>query len=274
VKRYSSGMYVRLAFAVAAHLEPEILIVDEVLAVGDAEFQKKCLGKMGEVARGGRTVLFVSHNMAAVERLCGRAVLLRDGGVVAAGSSSKVVSEYVSRLAGQAHADVDLSAHPGRTPGSRPLLRRLRIEDGQGRLASTLPMGGRLRISLLMEPQAPLRSPAVGIAVYTFAGQRVFTVHSRYSGWNVDVISRPTWVHCEIPEIILTPGRYMLKVAAGVVHEDYDVVENAAAFDVAAADFFANGTTLVPTQGIVAQRSIWAAEPAVQPRMMCEGARQ
>jgi hypothetical protein len=124
-------------------------------------------------------------------------------------------------------------------------------------------------MSLLMEPQAPLRSPAVGIGVYTFAGQRVFIVHSRYSGWNVDVISRPTWVHCEIPEIILTPGRYMLKVAAGVVHEDYDVVENAAAFDVAAADFFANGTTLVPTQGIVAQRSIWAAPPACEVPTAC-----
>src|SRR5438067_1220861 len=81
VKRYSSGMYVRLAFAVAAHLEPEILVIDEVLAVGDAEFQKKCLGKMDEVARGGRTVLFVSHNMAAVTALCGRAVLLRHGHV-------------------------------------------------------------------------------------------------------------------------------------------------------------------------------------------------
>src|SRR5499427_700300 len=79
VKRYSSGMYVRLAFAIAAHLEPEILIIDEVLAVGDAEFQKKCLGKIGDVARGGRTVLFVSHNMAAVERLCQRVVCLKDG---------------------------------------------------------------------------------------------------------------------------------------------------------------------------------------------------
>ena len=81
VKRYSSGMYVRLAFAVAAHLEPEILVVDEVLAVGDAEFQKKCLGKMGEVSRGGRTVLFVSHNMGAVRALCSNAVMLQDGAV-------------------------------------------------------------------------------------------------------------------------------------------------------------------------------------------------
>jgi len=97
VKRYSSGMYVRLAFAVAAHLEPEILIVDEVLAVGDAQFQKKCLGKMGEVSKGGRTVLFVSHNMAAVNQLCNLGVLLQSGSVKAYGECSDVVSAYMAR---------------------------------------------------------------------------------------------------------------------------------------------------------------------------------
>jgi ABC-type polysaccharide/polyol phosphate transport system ATPase subunit len=98
VKRYSSGMYVRLAFAVAAHLEPEILIVDEVLAVGDAEFQKKCLGKMGEVARGGRTVLFVSHNMAAVSALCARGVVLRGGAVLKDASAGNAIAAYFADL--------------------------------------------------------------------------------------------------------------------------------------------------------------------------------
>jgi len=95
VKRYSSGMYVRLAFAVAGHLEPEILIVDEVLAVGDAQFQKECLGKMGEVSRGGRTVLFVSHNMVAVQSLCRRALMLQNGKVATDGPTSSVVSAYL-----------------------------------------------------------------------------------------------------------------------------------------------------------------------------------
>ena len=98
VKRYSSGMYVRLAFAVAAHLEPEILVVDEVLAVGDAEFQKKCLGKMSEVASGGRTVLFVSHNMGAIESLCSRSFELADGAVVAMGPTSDVIQHHLSRM--------------------------------------------------------------------------------------------------------------------------------------------------------------------------------
>ncbi|HWE48843.1 MAG TPA: polysaccharide ABC transporter ATP-binding protein [Bryobacteraceae bacterium] len=96
VKHYSSGMYVRLAFAVAAHLEPEILVVDEVLAVGDAQFQKKCLGKLGEVSRGGRTVLFVSHNMAAMRSLCGRAIWLAGGSVVADGEPDSVIGRYLS----------------------------------------------------------------------------------------------------------------------------------------------------------------------------------
>jgi lipopolysaccharide transport system ATP-binding protein len=99
VKRYSSGMYVRLAFAVAAHLEPEILICDEVLAVGDAQFQKKCLGKMQDVSRGGRTILFVSHNLTAVASLCGRALLLKDGKKIIEGNTEKVVSEYVQATA-------------------------------------------------------------------------------------------------------------------------------------------------------------------------------
>src|SRR6266536_1683276 len=97
VKRYSSGMYVRLAFAVAAHLEPEILIVDEVLAVGDASFQKKCLGKMGDVAKEGRTVLFVSHNVASINRLCTRAVWLQNGRVMRSGAPTEIIGNYLAQ---------------------------------------------------------------------------------------------------------------------------------------------------------------------------------
>ncbi len=95
VKRYSSGMYVRLAFSVAAHLEPEILVVDEVLAVGDVEFQKKCLGKMSEVSKEGRTILFVSHNMAAISNLCNRTILLQDGQISYDGETSKAIQKYM-----------------------------------------------------------------------------------------------------------------------------------------------------------------------------------
>jgi lipopolysaccharide transport system ATP-binding protein len=114
VKRYSSGMYVRLAFAVAAHLEPEILLVDEVLAVGDAAFQKKCLGKMGDVAKGGRTVLFVSHNMAAVAQLCQKAVWLEGGRIRQIDSSEKVVKDYLS------DGDTQIAEHQWSYPGNAP----------------------------------------------------------------------------------------------------------------------------------------------------------
>jgi len=117
VKRYSSGMYVRLAFAVAAHLQPEILVVDEVLAVGDATFQKKCLGKMQTVASGGRTVLFVSHNMAAITRLCSRAILLSHGTVVADGPVARVASIYAGGTNGESPTEVDFRKS-GRIPGS------------------------------------------------------------------------------------------------------------------------------------------------------------
>jgi lipopolysaccharide transport system ATP-binding protein len=117
VKRYSSGMYVRLAFAVAAHLQPEILVVDEVLAVGDAAFQKKCLGKMQDVASGGRTVLFVSHNMAAITRLCSRAILLKDGRVASDGRVDRVVTEYLRGGDGDSPVSVDYET-TGRMPGS------------------------------------------------------------------------------------------------------------------------------------------------------------
>jgi len=117
VKRYSSGMHVRLAFAVAAHLKPEILVLDEVLAVGDAAFQKKCLGKMQDVASGGRTVLFVSHNMAAITRLCSRAILLKDGKIVADGAVDSVVGEYIHGGTGDSPVEVDYEAS-GRMPGN------------------------------------------------------------------------------------------------------------------------------------------------------------
>ncbi len=115
VKRYSSGMYVRLAFAVAAHLEPEILIVDEVLAVGDSEFQKKCIGKMQDVSSSGRTVLFVSHNMAAVQNLCGRGLFLHRGGILTDGPTDDVLGKYASFF--QAQAGFPCCGSPGQRRG-------------------------------------------------------------------------------------------------------------------------------------------------------------
>jgi len=134
VKRYSSGMYVRLAFAVAAHLEPEILIIDEVLAVGDAQFQKKCLGKMGDVAKGGRTVLFVSHNMGAVKSLCTKAVLLSEGSLAAQGEAGEIVDKYLTTASGEGAGTGEVRwADAQSAPGGREMrLVSIRLLDGQG----------------------------------------------------------------------------------------------------------------------------------------------
>jgi lipopolysaccharide transport system ATP-binding protein len=145
VKRYSSGMYVRLAFAVAAHLEPEILIVDEVLAVGDAEFQKKCLGKMGEVAKGGRTVLFVSHNMTAVQTLCRRALMLAEGELIADDSVATVVARYLREAQGS--SEEKHWTDPQTAPGSDIIrIKRVRIVPDGGSHSDLLTMQTPLRV--------------------------------------------------------------------------------------------------------------------------------
>ena len=130
VKHYSSGMYVRLAFAVAAHLEPEILLVDEVLAVGDAAFQKKCLGKMGEVARGGRTVLFVSHNMASIESLCTMAAVLDGGQLLMVTEPATAIAEYSKSIFTANTERVELSHHSGREAGAVPVMKEVGLRSG------------------------------------------------------------------------------------------------------------------------------------------------
>ena len=142
-------MYVRLAFAVAAHLEPEILVVDEVLAVGDAEFQKKCLGKMSEVATGGRTVLFVSHNMAAIESFCQRALLLNHGHLVAQGSKHEILRAYHIHQNELVRDLVPLVNHPGRISSLRPIMKALRIRGTDIGLAA---MGGSLDFEVAFDP--------------------------------------------------------------------------------------------------------------------------
>jgi len=143
LKYYSSGMQVRLAFAVAAHLEPEILLVDEVLAVGDAAFQKKCLGKMGDVAKEGRTVLFVSHNMGAVLNLCEWALWLNDGRVTFSGGTNNTVEKYPSSSSQLRFGFADLSEHPGRPPGMQPVIQSvaLRSNDSIARYRGSVKTG-------------------------------------------------------------------------------------------------------------------------------------
>src|SRR5215470_7175522 len=182
VKHYSSGMYVRLAFAVAAHLNPEILVVDEVLAVGDMAFQKKCLGKMDEVSQGGRTVLFVSHNMAAVENLCRRGIVLDQGKLAFQGAARDVVHNYlnsISRASDSSGHIVEFGTGLDRRSAKGPLLKRLQLESAGGRPATKgLQIGSLLLLRVHFELPEPTCDFEVGIGFNNAHGQRVFTAYS------------------------------------------------------------------------------------------------
>ena len=177
VKRYSSGMYVRLAFAVAAHLEPEILIVDEVLAVGDSEFQRKCLGKMQDVSGQGRTVLFVSHNMEAVQKLCNKGVLLNKGSVISTGPMQEVVERYVNEASGRQK----VFHFPEPPPGSDPLLGRALSGwiESNGEVLNEVPAGRGWRLNVQFRINTPMDGFVIGAGLVTAMGLPLRTVWSR-----------------------------------------------------------------------------------------------
>lgn len=181
VKHYSSGMYLRLAFAVAAHLEPEILLVDEVLAVGDARFQKKCVAKMGEVGREGRTVLFVSHNMPAVTRLCDRAILIQEGQLVRDGRSDHVMSAYLHSGAGtSACREWQQSDAPG---GEVARLRAVRVRNTDGELVESIDIRHPVGLEMEFEVLVPGRFLLPYFHLFTDQGIQAFTAHDLDPAW-------------------------------------------------------------------------------------------
>jgi lipopolysaccharide transport system ATP-binding protein len=261
VKRYSSGMYVRLAFSIAAHLDPEILIVDEVLAVGDLAFQKKCLGKMAEACSRSRTVLFVSHNLAAVESLCSRGVVVEQGRVVFDGPSKQAVQFYLEGLRcnrADSHSHlIDLGASPGRPIKYRPQLRKLELFDTDDRpLLGNLPVGGSLKAIIHFELETPCASFDAELAFDTLSGQRVCTAHSAYepSREHVERTGRQTFV-CEIPSLALLPGEYKIHLGLHVANGEVDWVDDATRLTIVDSDFY--GTGVLPTRGLFLLSNHW-----------------
>jgi len=241
VKRYSSGMYVRLAFAVAAHLEPDILIVDEVLAVGDAEFQKKCLGKMGEVAYEGRTVLFVSHNMAAIESLCQRVLCLNAGEVIADGSADQVISLYLAQDAVES-SSVDLTAHSGRHQNMKPVLMSLSFMKDDGSNASTFQIGDQITFQIILDPKEDNYDyPVVSITVYNYVGVLVCKLASWAQSQHQWILESRKKIHCIWPDCRLAPGRYYISIGFGNGQQVIDSVQHAAILDIVSADLYGTG---------------------------------
>jgi lipopolysaccharide transport system ATP-binding protein len=262
VKRYSSGMYVRLAFAVAAHLEPEILLVDEVLAVGDGEFQKKCLGKMGEVARGGRTVLFVSHDMTAVEALCKSAILLDMGELRMIGRPRDVVSAYAKLITDAGAMFAHLHDHPGRHPAATVLMTEVSVAS-RGPEPSVIRIGDDVAISVKCKFPRPMR-PTCGFTIKTDYGVRIFHVSDRYSNQlsTAGAINSGT-LTCFLKRLPLMPGRYLidLHLCDLSLPTPYDIVADACWFEVLPADLFGSGKLPPSTEGLVFFTGQWFLQP-------------
>ena len=211
VKRYSSGMYVRLAFAVAAHLEPEVLIVDEVLAVGDSAFQKKCLGKIKDVSKEGRTVLFVSHNMSTVTSLCERAVWLIDGQVHMEGSSEHITSQYLTYGA-ESSGDISI---PKKRSDEKFRFKRLTLLDSQAQITSIFDLRKPITVRLEYELNQQIKNLEISLRVYNFMGIPIFTTN-RSSSLSSDVATGSHVSQIEIPQLFLSPGIYSITIGAHV----------------------------------------------------------
>jgi lipopolysaccharide transport system ATP-binding protein len=207
VKRYSSGMYVRLAFAVAAHLEPEILIVDEVLAVGDAAFQKKCLGKMQDVAKDGRTICFVSHNMPAVLQICRRAIVVREGEIILDGSAQEATDYYLGegRERQPEVCDFAMKARPDWVNNRAILLScRMRNEDGSW----SIPYGGEISLKISVQVKKALDYLELGLALCTATGFEIASSLSCDSLPLTPTASGQYVARVSFPSMILAPGQY------------------------------------------------------------------
>jgi lipopolysaccharide transport system ATP-binding protein len=233
VKRYSSGMYVRLAFAVAAHLDLEVLLVDEVLAVGDLEFQKKCLARMGTIAQGGRTIIFVSHNLGIIHRLCERAILLRQGQVHSAGAVADVIRDYLSE---------NLS-HEGRWErpealprGNDVSLLSARVVDKDGTVTGLVHCEDGFRLEVDYEVVRTVPNFEVGISLRNGQGITVFvSLDSDTGDWPERTRQPGTYrSSCAIPGHLLAPGTYSLTFAAHIINQQtFDFVQDALTFEVA-----------------------------------------
>ena len=239
VKRYSSGMYMRLAFAVAAHLEPEVLVVDEVLAVGDAKFQEKCLGKMSEVAKGGRTVLFVSHNMAAVEMLCNRGLVLQEGRVRYLGTQTEAISCYVESVS---DAVSDLSQRRDRQGSGELQITSIEMRS-KGNAVDVVLSGQDIDFYLNYAMLSKLNPESVvaNIRVTTQLDTSVFLHHSRLTRTKFYDLGEKGAFVCRIPRLPLPAGNYRLTYAISNNEGTIDTLSDAMTITVGEGDFYGSG---------------------------------
>ena len=260
VKRYSSGMYVRLAFAVAAHLEPEILLVDEVLSVGDAEFQKKCLGKMKDASESGRTVLFVSHNMAAIQNLCGSCMLLDNGTIDCTGNTEDVVNKYLQRVL--VILQIPLRDRKDRKGDGKLRITKIYFEDKEGNKITHLISGQYIKIIAEYESTTgeSLNNVSVAFSVDNRDGVRIFQLWNELTGNFFAKTPKKGRFVCNLPKLPLVGGDYIFTVFSKVDGVIADWVINAAKFSVEDGDFYKRGERQESGQGNFLVEHKWYVE--------------
>ncbi len=266
IKRYSSGMAVRLAFSVAAHFEPEVLLVDEVLSVGDQEFQGRCLGRVREMSEGGRTVLFVSHNLAAVSSLCSRAYLLERGRLAAEGDVNDVLSRYADSV--RQHTTTSLAERDDRRGNGKLRFTAVTVEGGSG----AIHVGDPTTIVLEYAAEADRRGVEVALSLHGPLGESLFRCQSSSSGPSYTIPRGQGAVACHIPELPLLPGNYTINVFAHVggdpataAVEILDWVQDAASFEVFESDYFGTGRLPPKSHGYFVVRQSWSHHPGSFP---------
>jgi lipopolysaccharide transport system ATP-binding protein len=257
-KRYSTGMQLRLGFAVAAHLQPEILIVDEVLAVGDAAFQRKCLGKMEDVAKSERTILFVSHNMAAVQNLCTRVIVLDGGRVCFDGDSSRGIEHYL-RLQDVVR-QTSLADRTDRQGNQRLKFVGVQLLDSSLRPLSVAHSGQGVTLCLKYECDGsrPMRNVQIGIDIVGAFDHRLLNLSTTWKNGDFACVAEAGEILCHIPRLPLLPGRYSLDLFAAASGEMADYIRDAATIEVEAGDFFGSGK--LPTLGYFLTEHSWSLE--------------
>ncbi|HSW61297.1 MAG TPA: ABC transporter ATP-binding protein [bacterium] len=255
VKRYSSGMYVRLAFAVAAHLDPEILVVDEVLAVGDAEFQKKCLGKMDDISKKeGRTVMFVSHNMAAVQQLCKRGIVLSKGGIVYSGNIYDAIDEYtgLTNKLKEYGKDgfVDLEKYREEFYKAK-IFKKIRLLNKNDKLCESFEMLSSIKIEVELENTEKYPDADYGVVLSTHLGQRL----TSFATWmsEKEKVKNPIKIQLTIPKIMFSPGTYIIYLAAVDPKDNsyIDKITNAVSFNIESTDVFKTGKQYGDNFGLI-----------------------
>ena len=258
VKRYSSGMYMRLAFSVAAHLNPDILIIDEVLSVGDAQFQKKCLGKVQDVARSGRTVLFVSHNMASVENLCSRGVVLEKGKVIYDGDKSDAISKYIESTS--QNIGSDLSENKNRIGSGEIRIKAIEIKDTNGNPVVNVMSGQDVDICFRFETAPDYRQRTnvnMGFMIRTHLDVPVFLQHNLLTDKQWGDLPPVGAFVCRLTKLPLPPSNYRFGFSVMCGDEQLDRIDDAGDLTVIEGDFYGSGKVPMLTHGCCLVDARW-----------------